>query len=184
MEKENHLLKIHDIYNKYINDSSYVYASMATLTEDWILIFKKNEETENNNKNKHIKQKKHNLSVVCIFNKVNPNTTLDLIKNMYDSSVAFNVNTEEVHDDIICFASIESAFYFGREPKKYTGPWKLYDYNIGMLIGEVNIENGERKGTWNFYHVNHPIENENFHLAWNDINPNDVKREYITKFTY
>ena len=199
------LEQINKIYEKYINDPSYVFKmSSPHMTHKWIIMLKKLDDTNTDELRDNVVDENYavfradKLQVVCIFDALDPQTTRkSIINSYYDVHVDYivgeivecdsfdkNINKTKTNG-IHYLKSIEGAFYFGPHMTKYNGPWKTFDKTTGKLIAEGNIINGQRTGQWKCYNMDtHIIDNLNFYLAWFDINPKDVNYKSTYTVTY
>jgi hypothetical protein len=156
--------KIKQIYPEYFIKHTYVFKSC---NKNWIIVMKKNKHCKTNEERFNIKNIKHALykgdrfHVTQIFNKLEPEITINKItEKYYDGEITFYENDficdifadcdknsySNKNRGILFFKSVVSAFY-SDIPDEYTGPYIGY-HNNGMITTIGEHKNGKKHGEW------------------------------------
>lgn len=197
--------ELYDLYNRYIDNSDYVYKSCESGTGDgkryWIIILKLLDDTKSNIDREDIKDKQkasyraNKLEVILIFNKFNPTETCDKITNSYYplkqieyivgeivEEKNYDENINKIYTEGLYFyKSIMNAYFYKMHYKNivkeynFDGIFNTY-YENGQLLNEYNFVNGTKTGLYTKYYDNGSIQ---FKLHYKD---NILDGEYISYY--
>lgn len=168
-EVKNTVIEIQKIYEKYINDPSYVYQMCTDKKSNfirWIVILQKLSDTITNEyfdeKNvqylhlKHLFLKKYRadkLRIIKIFDSDHPTITTDTISHTCNGkTVVYTINSDIQSDAIHYFKLIEGAYYYGLPHSKYTGEWFSHT-DDGYLHLSGNYIKGHKDGIWTYWFI-------------------------------
>lgn len=150
--------RLYNLYNNYINDSSYVYTSFQ---KEWIIILKLLDESTSDMNRKDIfnplyaKYITNKVQTILIFNKFDITKTKN---ELSDGSIIFQIDKITQSDCVIYFyKSIMRAYLEELNYNELDGVYITYHPN-GQIKRKFKIEDGKLNGVSLKYHDNGVIQ--------------------------